>query len=405
MTTAAVLSPPIGGVLIASPNTFWREQVLNSLPQTRGPVHQAWGGADALVKLETGNWQILFLDRRLPDLDAEELLEIIRRRFPGIEVVVLDSDSGSPPLSLVSPARGRGEPSMPAQSRPGTGIREMEPTREEAAHEPESLPGMIGDAASMQQLYRLTRLVAGRQTTVLIVGATGTGKELVARALHQLSPRSARPFVVVNCAAIPETLLESELFGHTRGAFTGAVQSHGGRIQSAQGGTLFLDEIGELPLSLQAKLLRFLEQKEVQRLGSTTVDRVDVRILAATNAELESLVEEGKFRADLFYRLSAFPLAIPSLSERVEDIVTLAKHFLTLEAEATKRRSPQLTGDAAQLLQAHPWKGNVRELQHVMERAAIFAGENEWIGPEHLFLARAVPRRAAPEPAVLRGSV
>jgi transcriptional regulator with GAF, ATPase, and Fis domain len=180
----------------------------------------------------------------------------------------------------------------------------------------------------MLPVYRAARLLARRDTTVLISGPTGSGKELVARAIHKLSVRAGRSFVVVNCAAIPEALLESELFGHTRGAFTGAMQSYGGRIQAGQGGTLLLDEIGDMPLSLQPKLLRFLEQKEIQRLGSSDVVRVDIRVIAATNAHLAALVRQGKFREDLYYRLSTFPIEIPPLRERPEDIAPLARHFL-----------------------------------------------------------------------------
>jgi transcriptional regulator with GAF, ATPase, and Fis domain len=245
---------------------------------------------------------------------------------------------------------------------------------------------MVGSAEAMQRLYRLVRLVAPRTTTVLVTGPTGTGKELVARAIHELSPRAARPFVVVNCAAIPEALLETELFGHVRGAFTGAVQSSGGRVLAAQGGTLFLDEVGELPLSLQAKLLRFLDQKEIQRLGSTETVRVDVRVVAATNAHLAARVAEGSFRSDLYYRLTAFPLELPPLAERCTDILPLAEHFLKSIAAAAHCRLPILSRDAARVLQAHAWPGNVRELQQVLERAAILVEGGSTILPEHLHL-------------------
>jgi transcriptional regulator with PAS, ATPase and Fis domain len=227
--------------------------------------------------------------------------------------------------------------------------------------------------------------VAPRSTTVLVVGPTGSGKELVARALHGLSPRAAKPFVAVNCAAIPEALLESELFGHARGAFTGAVQAQVGRIPAAHGGTLFLDEVSELPLGMQAKLLRFLEQKEVQRLGMAEPIRVDVRVIAASNVDLAGRAGRGEFREDLFYRLSAFPLELPPLTERRNDIVPLAEHFLACMAAAMNGACPRLSGDAVRILEGHPWKGNVRELQHVMERASILVENGDTVLSEHLY--------------------
>ncbi len=304
MSTLPNIVLPPGGVLVASPSTSVRERVIHGFVGTARPVQEAMGGADALKKPETGDWQVLLLDRSLPDLDAEELIEIIPRRFPGIQAVLLEPDAGraQPPTDDI-PLRLRSAavqfpPGLGAFSPkgevfpPGCAVEAMEPV--------ESLPGVLGSSDAMVQVCRLARLVAPRNTTVLITGPTGTGKELVARAIHQLSPRAGRPFVVVNCAAIPEALLESELFGHARGAFTGAVQSHCGRIQAAQGGTLLLDEVGELPLALQPKLLRFLEQKEIQRLGSSETFRVDVRVLAATNADLRDLVQERKFGQDLY---------------------------------------------------------------------------------------------------------
>lgn len=368
-----------GHVLVASPSAVVRQRILKTLSSPAHRVEQASGGAEALVHLETGSWQVLFLDRRLPDLDAEELRQTIRQRFPGIEVVLLDPDNDAAsrpaePIEGLIPEDSTALPnSLPAD-------------RDVAVHSvvDEPLPGMIGNSRNMQPVYRVARLLARRNTTVVIQGPTGSGKELVARAIHSLSPRADHPFVVVNCAAIPESLLESELFGYTRGAFTGAMQSYGGRIQGAQGGTLFLDEIGDMPLALQPKLLRFLEQKELQRLGSSEVVRVDARVLAATNTHLLTLVREGKFREDLYYRLCAFPLDIPPLQERLEDIAPLAHHFL--EKFALRPPASQLSAEALQLLRGHGWPGNVRELQNVIERALILAEEDAVIRPEHLWL-------------------
>ena len=357
---------------MASPSAFIRQRVLEALSSPSGRIEQARGGAEALVHLENGSWQVLFLDRRLPDLDAEELSQTVRERFPDTEVVLLGGDSD---LERVVQ-----EP-RPDNLRLGPKTLSA---RRSCVDSIAPLPGMIGNSGSMQPVYRLARLLALRSTTVLIQGPSGSGKELVARAIHDLSPRAERPFVVVNCAAIPESLLESELFGYSRGAFTGALQSYGGRIQGAQGGTLFLDEIGEMPLALQPKLLRFLEQKELQRLGSSEVVRVDARVVAATNAHLLTLLREGKFREDLYYRLCAFPLDIPPLHERLEDIEPLANHFL--EKFSLRPPTPELSMQALEQLRGHRWPGNVRELQNVIERALILAEEDAVIRPEHLWL-------------------
>jgi transcriptional regulator with GAF, ATPase, and Fis domain len=222
------------------------------------------------------------------------------------------------------------------------------------------------------------RMVAPRSTTVLIEGETGTGKEVIARALHKLSPRAARPFTVLNCAAIPESLLEAELFGHTRGAFTGAVQSRIGRIEAAHGGTLLLDEIGEMPVGMQAKMLRFLESGELQRVGDNESTRVDVRLIAATHQPLEKNAAEGLFRLDLYHRLAVFPIEVPPLRERMDDIPALAEHFLQQLAQLGPRK--RLREDALKRLEQHLWPGNVRELMHVLERAVILSGANAEIG-------------------------
>lgn len=244
------------------------------------------------------------------------------------------------------------------------------------------LPDMVGASASMQELGRVVRLVAPHSATVLVQGETGTGKELVAKAVHRLSARAAKPFVVLNCAAIPEHLLEAELFGHTRGAFTGAVTSRTGRIEAAHGGTLFLDEIGEMPMPLQAKMLRFLESGEVQRVGDNDISRVDVRIVAATHQNLLENTEEKRFRLDLYHRLAVFPLDVAPLRDRREDIPMLVEHFLRTFAENAPRKS--IAHGALQLLCDYGWAGNVRELCHVIQRAVIMAGDSAVIAPEHL---------------------
>ncbi len=394
MTTFPISPNYANRVLVASPSPVVRQRVLESLRSPVRRFEQASGGAEALVHLESGFWQVLFLDRRLPDLDAEELSQTVRQRFPGIEVVLLDPEVD--PKSDAEPTAAEETRELLPEIWPGSQDMDKDENKNNDKHEDKLLPaarsileapllGMIGNSRIMQPVYRLARLLAPRNTAVLITGPTGCGKEIVARAIHHLSPRAGRAFAVVNCAAIPETLLEAELFGYTRGAFTGAMQSYAGRIQSAQGGTLFLDEIGEMPLSLQPKLLRFLEQKELQRLGSAEVVRVNARVISATNAHLLTLVREGKFREDLYYRLCAFPLEIPSLRERPEDIAQLAAHFLA--KFAARLPVPGLSAEALQLLKTQAWAGNIRELQNVIERALILSEEQAVIRPEHLLLA------------------
>jgi DNA-binding NtrC family response regulator len=245
-----------------------------------------------------------------------------------------------------------------------------------------ALPEMVGESAGMREMARLVRLVAPRSATVLIEGETGTGKELVAKAVHRLSARAGKAFVVLNCAAIPETLLEAELFGHTRGAFTGAVQSRTGRIEAAHGGTLFLDEIGEMPLALQAKMLRFLESGELQRVGDNEITRVDVRVVAATHQPLQKNAAEKVFRLDLYHRLAVFPVAIPALRDHMEDLQVLADYLLGRLGETMPVK--RLGSGALQKLMGYAWPGNVRELEHVLERGAILAEDRMEIGAEEI---------------------
>ncbi|MFM2126027.1 MAG: hypothetical protein RL328_2478, partial [Acidobacteriota bacterium] len=236
---------------------------------------------------------------------------------------------------------------------------------------------LVGNSPAMLRTAEVIERVAARRATVLITGETGSGKEMVARALHQASPRAGFPLVVVNAAALPEHLIEAELFGHIRGAFTGAVQHRVGRFEQAHRSTLFLDEIGDLPLDMQTKLLRFLQEREFQRVGSSETLRVDVRLIAATNVDLAKRVEEGKFREDLFYRLNVVPIVTPPLRERVEDIPLLARHFVRKVCAVEQIPSRRLTQEAIERLQSLPWPGNVRQLENAIEMAIALSGDRE----------------------------
>ncbi len=253
-------------------------------------------------------------------------------------------------------------------------------------------PSLIGEAPALQALLRAARLVAATDVSVLILGESGTGKELLARYLHQHSPRRDRPLISINCAALPENLAESELFGHRKGAFTGAHTDQPGRICAAEGGTLFLDEVGELPLGVQAKLLRFLEDGEIQPLGDTRSRRVDVRILAATNRDLHAQVAEGRFREDLLYRLSVVPLELPPLRERREDILPLMEYYLAWFARHHCLPAPTLKHGARRRLRDYAWPGNVRELRNFCERLVILLPGHE-LGADNLPLETAPVRR------------
>jgi len=243
--------------------------------------------------------------------------------------------------------------------------------------------GLTGRSLPMQELYKIIGLVARSESTVMVLGESGTGKELVAEAIHRLGPRAAGPFVRVSCSALNENLLESELFGHVKGAFTGALRDRRGRFEEAHGGTLLLDEIGDVSPLVQVKLLRVIEQREVERVGDSQPRRVDVRLLCATHRDLKRLVAEGRFRADLFFRLNVFPLRVPPLRERVEDLPALCERFLAGLRRPVARHMSRLTPEAVRAMTAYPWPGNVRELQNVLEYASLQAGEAD-IEPGHL---------------------
>jgi DNA-binding NtrC family response regulator len=416
-------------VVLASADAGLRQRLRVSLTGLRWQVREAGGGAEAIAQLEASPPEALLVDSWLPDLEVEEFAGQIRVMYPGIELLRVDGGNDG---SARSPRRNellhalreaqdgvvndtaawatapiavprvvsRGISEVHGFGRHGSqdtfrveserqGLPVFagfeEPVR--AANPGWALPEMVGTSEAMSELARLIRLVAPRSTTVLIEGETGTGKEVVARAVHRLSERVSKPFAVLNCAAIPETLLEAELFGHTRGAFTGAVQSRTGRIEAAHGGTLFLDEIGEMPLALQAKMLRFLECGELQRVGDNETMRVDVRVVAATHQPLEQRAEEGTFRLDLYHRLAVFPVEVPALRTRMEDLGLLAEHFLEQMGQETPRK--RLTIEAEARLHEHHWPGNVRELMHVLERGAILSGRRMEIGADEIRFRRA----------------
>jgi formate hydrogenlyase transcriptional activator len=260
---------------------------------------------------------------------------------------------------------------------------------------------IIGDSRSFRSALDQVEIVAPTDATVLITGETGTGKELIARAIHEQSGRRTRPFVKLNCAAIPSGLLESELFGHERGAFTGAVAQRKGRFETADGGTLFLDEIGEIPLELQPKLLRVLQEREFERLGGTRTIEVDVRVIAATNRDLGRMVEERTYRDDLYYRLAVFPIAVPPLRERREDIDPLVRHFVERFAVRMRRPIEEIPAETLDALRRQPWPGNVRELENVVQRAVILSTGNRLsVSPDLLGAPRGRP--AVDEPDSLR---
>ncbi|HUX45440.1 MAG TPA: sigma-54 dependent transcriptional regulator [Terracidiphilus sp.] len=383
----------------------------------RWQVREAAGGAEAWAAADLATPEAVIVDSWLPDLDQGEFMKEFRSLFPDVDLVtadgisphegprgphrqellyalrrsqdvealtetaewnpiprLVDNDRGRTPVALNLPSGLTEAIAKPTGGLlPGTPKLVTRKVAEMGTLASERLPELIGEAPCMLEVSRRVRLVASRSTPVLIEGPTGSGKELVALALHRLSNRSRKPFVALNCAAIPEALLEAELFGHTRGAFTGAVQGRVGRIEAAEGGTLFLDEIGEMPLSLQAKLLRFVESGELQRVGDNETVKVDVRIVAATHRHLAQHAQTNSFRPDLYYRLAVFLIRTPALADHKEDLPLLVDHFL----ERMGRETPikQMDEAAMARLTAHSWLGNVRELEHVLERAAILAGD------------------------------
>jgi DNA-binding NtrC family response regulator len=361
---------------------------------------EAENGMDALTQLEAGEVDLVILDLNMPQLDGLGLLEKMKERGLSLPSLVLTAHGtiekavravrlGA--FDFIEKPPGAERILLAVQNALRVGRLEEENRRlsEEAGLGSE----ILGSSPPMKALASTVQRVAPTDASVLVEGENGTGKELVARAIHAASPRRDRPMVTVNCAAIPETLFESELFGHARGSFTGATEARRGKFQLASGGTLFLDEVGEVPLALQPKMLRALESGEVQRVGGQSPEQVDVRVIAATNRDLESVVRGGRFREDLYYRLLVVPIRVPPLRERSEDIALLARHFLELACRRNRIRLKRLAEDALGVLHAYAWPGNVRELRNAMGRVAILLPD-EIVRAEHLEFLRGLTTHA-----------
>ena len=357
-------------------------------------VETAADGQEALDKLAVAPVNVIVTDLMMPRVSGQELLKRLK-------------EQPSAPPAIVQTAFGNLETAVatvhdlgafwflekPVQSQALRLLIERAATQGRLAENAERLARqlsyqgvlgeMVGSSRKMQEVFALVQQVAPSRAAVLITGESGTGKELAARAIHALSPRQAGPFVAINCAALPDTLIESELFGHEKGAFTGAVERRAGCFELAQNGTVLLDEIGDMPIGTQAKLLRVLEDQRVRRLGGKSEVQLDVRVIAATNTPLEGAIKEGKFREDLYYRLNVFPIPLPALRERPEDIPVLVTALLE---ELNAKHGTKVTdagGEFLERLSGYTWPGNVRELRNVLERAAILAGEGT-LKPEHL---------------------
>ncbi len=365
-------------------------------------VHKALDGRQAIERGEKQTYDVVLSDVKMIDVDGMEVLRAYRQRSPETVIIMMTAFG-----SIETAIRAIKEGAYDYVSKPFkldeiklTLQRALEQRRlvEENTHYRQELitkyklENIVGRSPRMLQVYKTIARVAESRSTVLVTGESGTGKELIARAIHFNSPRAARPFVAVDCSSLAETLLESELFGHVRGAFTGAVTTKKGLFEEADRGTCFLDEVGNISPAMQAKLLRVLQEHEIKRVGGTETIKIDVRIVAATNQNLEILVAEKKFREDLFYRLNVVSIHLPSLRERPEDVSLLADHFLRKYASQNKKPVLRISPEAMDLLVRYQWPGNVRELENVMERAATLSGTN-------LILPEDLPRRLHVEPA------
>lgn len=399
-------------VLLAEDRSSLRLALAETLRRAGYEVVEASEGKSAAELVDRGGFDLGLYDLKMPVLSGLDLLKATRARWPLVPVVLLTA-YGSVELAVEAMKAGAADfLTKPVEAEHLLLVvqRALEASRRERVHEAlaedlgrsPAFQEILGESPALLEAQAQAQRIAPTEVTVLLLGETGTGKELFARAIHRASPRARQPFVAVNCAAIPSTLLENELFGHEKGAYTGAHETRPGRFEVAHRGTVFLDEIGEMAPDLQAKLLRVLEEKAFTRVGGTSMVRVDVRVLCATNRDLSRMVAEKEFRQDLYYRLAAFPIRIPPLRERPEDIPRLAAHFLRHFGGELGRPRLELTPQAYSHLAAQPWPGNVRELMNRIERACILAGPDGLIDTPAL----EPPSEAAaafPAPSALEG--
>lgn len=384
-------------IIVLEDDLIVRKNLEHQLRNRRYDVAAASTIAEAQDFLNRDNFDLIFLDVRLPDGDGTDLLKTIQQR-PQKPLCVVTTGFGSVESAVECMKNGAFDYLIKPFSAEQIGVtlkkaedftqllrvnRYLSQENEDSGYE------LLGNSPAMENLRQLIRKVARTQATVLIQGESGTGKELVARAIYRESPRANSPFIKVNCAAIPENLIESEFFGHEKGSFTGALAKREGRFELAHGGTILLDEISEISPTVQAKLLRVLQERELERVGGNRTIKVDVRVLATTNRHLEQSVERKEFRQDLYFRLNVVPIPVPPLRERAEDVPFLAEDFMR---RYIRKHGVHVTGfsDAAKtVLKRHQWPGNVRELQNVVERAVILCGESGLLEPEHLGLTAA----------------
>ena len=380
-------------LLIVDDESALREAIAERLADHGFVVEQATSGEQALERLADFAFDVLITDLRLPGIDGRKVVESAIERYPEIIAIVI-TGYGTVKDAVEAIKQGAADfITKPFQFdallhvlRSALEQRRLKSENAYLRSQLENryrIEGLIGNSAPMRALFQLLETVAATSSTVLITGETGTGKELAARAIHHNSPRRTNRFVAINCSAIPETLLEAELFGHVRGAFTGAVGTRQGRFEQAHKGTLFLDEVGTMSPALQAKLLRVLQEREFERVGDSHTIKIDVRVIAATHSDLKKMVADGGFREDLFYRLNVIPVQLPALRERRDDIPLLAQHFLQKLAAETGR-IVTISQEALRRLMAFSWPGNVRQLENVVERALAFSGGRSQIDVQDL---------------------